>query len=667
MLHLLFSLALASPGYIPVQGSLSGPAGEALDGTRSVTFSLYASEGASTAAWTETSTVSLAEGAFAVSLGRINSLDLDFFATNDAPFLSITVDGVESPRVAIQTVPKAAYALKSGDAALLGGEGPAAYTYATGQGLTRTGNTFALDDARVTTLANSAIAASSSTLVSMLDPFFTTAAEATAAANAAIAGSTSTLISLLDPTFTTAAEATAAANAAIAGSTAALVAQLDPSFTTAAEATAAANTAIAGSESTIRGYLTDDFEAKYPNVEIGSVVGITDISRAGTAAADWADIPDMTVTVTVKETSHVLIEWDFTAYAPNGGWWATRLVVNGVGDQRAIHVQPIDYSDEDEHQHLFRIVELPAGTHTIKAQWGWGSQTVQSPGASGAQIWTRTLTALAIPTSSGSKIAYVEGLTDQCKAAGAYTAIPDMSVTLNATEPMAVLTEFDINLVGTGTFQWLGLRMARNGVPDATSMAIQPSGSGEDSAAHLFRVEEVPTGTHTWTAQWGDGAGSNGLCNPAGTTSTPVWTRRIGYLAIPTRVGARASYVDPLTNVTATGSWALINGTELAPFLPRAEPYVALTKAVVGFDPGANNAYAPLRLQVDNNPSVRGTHVQSSNSEDSFMGLHRVDVLQPGQHRIWAEWGTGNATPYSNAGVWTHRIGALSVPQRIHD
>jgi hypothetical protein len=141
-------VAFAAPlGELPIQGSISGADGAPLNGSASVRFRLWPSASGGVAVHDATQTLVVSDGVFATALGAGGTLDLALFATNPQTWVSITVDGVESDRVAVGAAPYAAWAHRAGDAGSLGGAAPSEYVrwtngYTPGAGLTLTGAQF---------------------------------------------------------------------------------------------------------------------------------------------------------------------------------------------------------------------------------------------------------------------------------------------------------------------------------------------------------------------------------------------------------------------------------------------------------------------------------------------------------------------------------------------
>ncbi len=103
----------AVPPLIPVQGYLVDDQGVPLNGSFTITFSLYSSQTSSVAQWSETrADVPIAQGHFAIYLGRESPLDPGGLIAAPELWLAMAVEGdVESNRLRLAAVPFALEAL----------------------------------------------------------------------------------------------------------------------------------------------------------------------------------------------------------------------------------------------------------------------------------------------------------------------------------------------------------------------------------------------------------------------------------------------------------------------------------------------------------------------------------------------------------------------------
>jgi len=114
-----------APALLPVQGYLTDSAGTPLEGTHTITASVFDKSFAGTMLFSETTSgVMVEKGAFVLYVGAVGSpvFDLALFATHDALWLELEVDNdVIDPRFRLGSVPYAAYAASCGDAETVGG------------------------------------------------------------------------------------------------------------------------------------------------------------------------------------------------------------------------------------------------------------------------------------------------------------------------------------------------------------------------------------------------------------------------------------------------------------------------------------------------------------------------------------------------------------------
>ena len=102
------ALAASVPPTVGYQGRLYDQNGNPVSGTMSVTFSLYTSAAGGTAVWTETESVSFANGYFAVQLGSVTAFGTTAF-DGTVRYLGVKVgtDAEMTPRTAVASVPYA--------------------------------------------------------------------------------------------------------------------------------------------------------------------------------------------------------------------------------------------------------------------------------------------------------------------------------------------------------------------------------------------------------------------------------------------------------------------------------------------------------------------------------------------------------------------------------
>jgi hypothetical protein len=102
------ALAASVPATVGYQGRLYDQNGTPVSGTMSVTFSLYASATGGTAVWTETQSISFANGYFAVQLGAVTAFGTTAF-NGTVRYLGVKVgtDAEMTPRATVASVPYA--------------------------------------------------------------------------------------------------------------------------------------------------------------------------------------------------------------------------------------------------------------------------------------------------------------------------------------------------------------------------------------------------------------------------------------------------------------------------------------------------------------------------------------------------------------------------------
>jgi hypothetical protein len=119
------------PALVPYSGIAVGGDGKAISGEASVTFLIYKDEQGGEPFFAETQTVAVDPvGHYTAQLGAslASGIPIDLFGTGEARWLEVQVAGLPpQPRVLLASVP---YALKSGDAATLGGLPASAFALA---------------------------------------------------------------------------------------------------------------------------------------------------------------------------------------------------------------------------------------------------------------------------------------------------------------------------------------------------------------------------------------------------------------------------------------------------------------------------------------------------------------------------------------------------------
>lgn len=149
----------SAPAEISFQGFLTDNLGEPVTGTRDLTLSLYDVATGGTPLHTETQSVMIEDGYFTVYIGEAQPLDLTLFRDNANVYVGVQVDTATelAPRVAMATVPFAAYSVYAGSVEFSNvtgipsglEDGDDDTTYSAGTGLNLSGTVFAVDTTEV--------------------------------------------------------------------------------------------------------------------------------------------------------------------------------------------------------------------------------------------------------------------------------------------------------------------------------------------------------------------------------------------------------------------------------------------------------------------------------------------------------------------------------------
>lgn len=117
------------PQLISFSATANVPDGKPLTGLIGITFALYKDQEGGAPLWLETQNVQLdSHGHYTVQLGQVNTLPAELFASGEARWLGVQVEGqLEQARTLLLAVP---YALKALDAETVGGKPAAAFALA---------------------------------------------------------------------------------------------------------------------------------------------------------------------------------------------------------------------------------------------------------------------------------------------------------------------------------------------------------------------------------------------------------------------------------------------------------------------------------------------------------------------------------------------------------
>jgi len=111
-----------------------------------------------------------------------------------------------------------------------------------------------------------------------------------------------------------------------------------------------------------------------------------------TTSKSYADIPDMSVSITLARTSHVLIMFSCeTKLDASGDYLLARAMVDSTpafGPTAFALTSETDYSVRSQ---IWYMSNLSAGSYTVKIQWR------MFLGTTTGYAWTRTLSVIALP------------------------------------------------------------------------------------------------------------------------------------------------------------------------------------------------------------------------------------------------------------------------------
>jgi hypothetical protein len=112
-----------------------------------------------------------------------------------------------------------------------------------------------------------------------------------------------------------------------------------------------------------------------------------------TNSTTWEDMPDMSVSITLARTSHLIIMFSATAYVEVLG---NSIKVRAIADEAIPYPVEIVLTKGTEltmgtHSFTWNLPDVSAGTHTVKIQWlvSWGTST--------GNVADRSLTIIALP------------------------------------------------------------------------------------------------------------------------------------------------------------------------------------------------------------------------------------------------------------------------------
>jgi len=137
----------------------------------------------------------------------------------------------------------------------------------------------------------------------------------------------------------------------------------------------------------------------------GAVTSLKLVSRAipfsytnnpdeeATTSTTWIDMPDMSVSITLVRTSHIIIVFSATAYVEVLG---NSIMVRAIADEAIPYPVEIVLTKGTQltmgtHSFTWNLPDVSAGTHTVKIQW------LVSGGTGTGNVADRSLTVIALP------------------------------------------------------------------------------------------------------------------------------------------------------------------------------------------------------------------------------------------------------------------------------
>jgi hypothetical protein len=114
---------------------------------------------------------------------------------------------------------------------------------------------------------------------------------------------------------------------------------------------------------------------------------------AATTSTTWVDMPDMSVTITLARTSHLIIIFSATAYL---GALGDSLNVRAITDVAIPHPVVVVLTRDTQttmgsHSFTWNLPDVSAGIHTVKIQWA------VEGGLTTGYVSDRSLTVIALP------------------------------------------------------------------------------------------------------------------------------------------------------------------------------------------------------------------------------------------------------------------------------
>ncbi len=142
-----------------------------------------------------------------------------------------------------------------------------------------------------------------------------------------------------------------------------------------------------------------------PDIADGAVTSLKLVSRAipfsytnnpdeeATTSTTWVDMPDMSVSITLERTSHIIIMFSATAYVQVLG---NSIMVRAITDEAIPYPVEIVLTKETQltvgsHSFTWNLPDVSAGIYTVKIQW------LVRGGIGTGNVADRSLTVIALP------------------------------------------------------------------------------------------------------------------------------------------------------------------------------------------------------------------------------------------------------------------------------
>ncbi len=274
---------------------------------------------------------------------------------------------------------------------------------------------------------------------------------------------------------------------------------------------------------------------------------------------------------------------------------------------------------------------------------------------------------------------YVAGTGDVChepQERGAFAPIPGLELAFTLGEPSVVLVELDVNIMPSGNGGAVSTRLSVDGVGDDRFTHTHPVAVGvsmdEDDHQHTARVLELEAGAHVLLGEWGEGVGN--VC-VLGANPWQLWTRRLGFVAIPARfIGSHREVTLPAVKTEVPTDRRDIEGLDFE--LRSRESQWVLGQVDLNFV-GPSGAFMELGLSLDGT-WLGGTQARPITGQEGQVeeedhlhvtGLARVegtDRAEPSRLSAW--WRASQSgvwAPPGDLAQYVRRASMVALPERL--